>query len=134
MPRWFSDVFKQEMDVSGLKPLLVDEPALICPHLYTSGAFDHIIPEQALVLDTRDGLVVLTGCSHPGVVEMLRAIKAAFRKSEPEMRAIIADLQALGVVRCGATHCTGDIQIGMINRAFGANYVELGVGNALVLK
>ena len=91
---------------------------------------------------------MLTGCSHPGVVEMLRTIKAAFRKnvvmvaggfhlmgkSEPEMRAIIADLQALGVVKCGATHCTGDMQIAMIRRAFGANYVELGVGNALVLK
>ena len=47
--------------------MMVAGPALITPHLYTSGEFDFPIPEQALVLDTRDGLVVITGCSHPGI-------------------------------------------------------------------
>jgi hypothetical protein len=36
--------------------------------------------------------------------------------------------------KCGATHCTGDMQIGMFKSAFGANYVELGVGNTIVIK
>ncbi|MCX6552956.1 MAG: MBL fold metallo-hydrolase, partial [Acidobacteria bacterium] len=55
-------------------------------------------------------------------------------KTDPEMTAIIADIKALGVVKCGATHCTGDRQIGMVREAFGANYVELGVGNAIVIR
>jgi 7,8-dihydropterin-6-yl-methyl-4-(beta-D-ribofuranosyl)aminobenzene 5'-phosphate synthase len=148
MPRWFTDAFKKRMDNAGLTPMLVGGPAKITEHLYSSGEFDFEIPEQALVLDTRDGLVVITGCSHPGIVDMLRTIKTAFKKNismviggfhllektDAEMSAIIGDLKALGVVKCGATHCTGDKQIGMIKEAFGANYVELGVGNAIVVK
>jgi len=148
MPHSLTDAFKKQMDDAGLTPLLVGGPAAITTHLYTSGEFDYQIPEQALVLDTRDGLVVITGCSHPGIVDMLRTIKTAFKKNiamvvggfhllektAPETQAIIGDLKALGVVKCGATHCTGDTQIGMFKEAFGANYVELGVGNALVIR
>lgn len=148
LPYSFSDVFKKRMDSLGLKPVLVNEPARICANLYTSGEFDHQIPEQALVLNTKQGLVVMTGCSHPGIVEMLRAIKTAFKKdistvfggfhllnkSDAEMNTIIAEMKALGVARCGATHCTGDKQIAMIKSAFGANYFELGVGNTIAIK
>jgi 7,8-dihydropterin-6-yl-methyl-4-(beta-D-ribofuranosyl)aminobenzene 5'-phosphate synthase len=148
MPQRFTDAFTAQMEASGLRPVLAGAPARICPHLYTSGQFDHAIAEQALVLDTRQGLVVMTGCSHPGIVAMLRTIKTAFgknvsmvfggfhllEKSEQETGAIIADMKALGVQRCGATHCTGEAQIAQFKRAFGANYVELGAGNTLVLR
>jgi len=52
----------------GLEPILVNEPSKICENLYSSGEFDFKIPEQALVLNTKQGLVVMTGCSHPGIV------------------------------------------------------------------
>jgi 7,8-dihydropterin-6-yl-methyl-4-(beta-D-ribofuranosyl)aminobenzene 5'-phosphate synthase len=131
----------------GLIPVLVKEPAKICENLYTSGEFSYEIPEQALVLNTRNGLVVMTGCSHPGIVEMLKEIKSAFNKniymvfggfhlldkSEKEMDAIISEMKAIGVVKCGATHCTGDKQIQMIKDSFGEGYFELGVWKAIVI-
>jgi len=148
MPHSFTDAFKTQMDGAGLKPVMVDGPAVITPHLYTSGQFAHEIPEQALVLDTRDGLVVITGCSHPGIVDMLRTIKAAFKKNistvvgglhlmnktDAEMTAIIGDMKAMGVAGCGATHCTGDRQIAMIREAFGANWLEMGAGNTVIIR
>jgi 7,8-dihydropterin-6-yl-methyl-4-(beta-D-ribofuranosyl)aminobenzene 5'-phosphate synthase len=104
-----------------------------------------VIPEQALVLNTKNGLVVITGCSHPGIVEMLKEIKSAFNKniymviggfhllnkSEKETDEIISEIKTIGVVKCGATHCTGEKQIQMIRNAFGTNFVELGVGNSI---
>jgi hypothetical protein len=101
--------------------VLAGGPAKIARHFFSSVQFDYQIPEQALVVDTRDGLVVITGCSHPGIVDMLRAIKTAFAKNvsmvvggshlpdktEAEMMAAVADLKSLGVATCGATHCTG---------------------------
>ena len=122
IPHSFTMAFKKRMDSLGLKPLLVKEPAMICEDLYTSGEFDFPLAEQALVLDTKQGLVVMTGCSHPGIVEMLKEIKTSFNKniymvfggfhlmekSEEEMDTIISGMKALGVVKCGATHCTGD--------------------------
>jgi 7,8-dihydropterin-6-yl-methyl-4-(beta-D-ribofuranosyl)aminobenzene 5'-phosphate synthase len=147
IPFSFSDAFKKKMIDFGLIPVLVKEPAKICENLYTSGEFSYEIPEQALVLNTRNGLVVMTGCSHPGIVEMLKEIKSAFNKniymvfggfhlldkSEKEMDAIISEMKAIGVVKCGATHCTGDKQIQMIKDSFGEGYFELGVGNAIVI-
>ena len=130
-----------------MKPLMVRKPAMICEHLYTSGVFDFPLAEQALVLDTKRGLVVMTGCSHPGIVDMLKEIKARFKKtpymvfggfhllnkSDREMEKIIEEMKAIGVVRCGATHCTGDRQIKLIKEAFGDDYFELGVGNILTI-
>jgi 7,8-dihydropterin-6-yl-methyl-4-(beta-D-ribofuranosyl)aminobenzene 5'-phosphate synthase len=147
IPYSFSGQFKKKMTGYGLEPLLVKEPARICTNLFTSGEFDYQIAEQTLVLNTKKGLVVMTGCSHPGIVEMLKEIKSTFnrniymvfggfhllQKSEKEMNAIISEMKALGVVRCGATHCTGDKQIKMIREAFGENYFELGVGNTFVI-
>ncbi|HPT11689.1 MAG TPA: MBL fold metallo-hydrolase, partial [Bacteroidales bacterium] len=114
---------------------------------YTSGQFDYSIPEQALVLDTEKGLVVLTGCAHPGIIDMLKDIKTKFNKNiymvlggfhllnktEKEMDAIIADMKSLGIVKCGATHCTGEKQIKMFRESFGENYFELGAGNTVVI-
>jgi 7,8-dihydropterin-6-yl-methyl-4-(beta-D-ribofuranosyl)aminobenzene 5'-phosphate synthase len=147
IPESFSGGFKNELVKSGLEPVLVNNPALICENLYSSGEFAGPIPEQALVLNTSKGLVVITGCSHPGIVEMLKEIKSAFNKniymvlggfhlldkSEKETEKIIAEIKAMGVVKCGAGHCTGVKQIKMFKDSFGANYVELGVGNSIVI-
>ncbi len=146
-PYSFSDQFKKEVRASGLEPLLIKDPVRICSGLYSSGEFSGPIPEQCLVMDTKNGLVVMTGCSHPGIIEMLKEIKAKFgkniylvsggfhllEKSEQEMQKIIQEMKSLGVVKCGATHCTGKKQIEMIRDAYGINFVELGVGNTIVI-
>jgi len=54
-------------------------------------------------------------------------------KSEEEMDVIISGMKALDVVKCGATHCTGDKQIKMFRDAFSENYFELGAGNIIVI-
>ena len=145
MPYGFGEAFKKRMADLALKPLMVREPAMICDNLYTSGVFNYPLDEQALVLDTKEGLVVMTGCSHPGIVDMLKDIKSSFNKniymvfggfhlmdeSDDELDKIIRDIKALGAVKCGATHCTGDRQIEMFRDSFGTDFVELGVGNIL---
>jgi len=147
IPHSFPAAMKEKLVSYGLKPLLVDDAAMICRHLYSSGEFDYPLAEQALVLDTKNGLVVMTGCSHPGIVEMLREIRKTFNKeilmvfggfhlmnkSDIEMASIIGEMKSIGVVKCGATHCTGDRQIKLIREAFGDNYFELGAGNTIVI-
>jgi 7,8-dihydropterin-6-yl-methyl-4-(beta-D-ribofuranosyl)aminobenzene 5'-phosphate synthase len=147
MPHSFSAGFKQQMVTLGLVPVMVDAPSLICKNLYTSGEFEYEIHEESLVLDTKKGLVVITGCAHPGIINMLRKIKTDFgkniysvcggfhlmTKTDEEMKTIISEMKSLGVVRCGATHCTGEKQIKLIKEAFGNNYFELGTGNKIVV-
>ena len=148
IPHSFTGSFLKQMVRLGLKPVLVDEPSMICDHLFTSGEFDYKIAEQSLILDTRKGLVVMTGCAHPGINEMLKLIKEDFNKNiymvfggfhlmnktQKEMDEIISGMKSLGVVKCGATHCSGDSQIEMFRKAFGDDYFELGVGNKIVIQ
>lgn len=54
-------------------------------------------------------------------------------KSEKEMDEIITGMKALGIVKCGATHCTGEEQIKMFRDSFGEDYIELGAGNTIIL-
>jgi metal-dependent hydrolase (beta-lactamase superfamily II) len=46
----------------------VSEPIQVCSDVFTTGPMGSRMPEQALIIRTQAGLVVITGCGHPGVV------------------------------------------------------------------
>jgi 7,8-dihydropterin-6-yl-methyl-4-(beta-D-ribofuranosyl)aminobenzene 5'-phosphate synthase len=54
----------------GRKVTLVRHPVQISEYVFSTGELKGV--EQSLVLRTNKGIVVLTGCSHPGVSEILR--------------------------------------------------------------
>ena len=117
----------------------------ICTNCYLSGELGDNIKEQSLILDTKDGLVVITGCSHPGIVDIVKRAKDLLSKevymvfggfhlmkhSRELIRDIIADLKYLGVKKCGSTHCSGDEAIKMFKEAFGNNFIQLGTGQVI---
>lgn len=117
----------------------------IVPGIRTTGRMGTEIPEQALLLDTREGIVVLTGCAHPGVVSMaerageladapLHAVLGGFHLMREGPEAIQDVLQAfrrLGVRQAGPTHCSGDEAMAAFRQAYGQAYLSLGVGRVL---
>lgn len=58
-------------ELPGIKISAVSGPQQLFTGVFTTGELKGI--EQSLVLSTDKGLVVLTGCSHPGVGEILQA-------------------------------------------------------------
>ncbi len=118
----------------------------IADHVWLSGTMGDQIREQCLVINHKKGLIIITGCSHPGIVEMLDSIKNRFGKeiyaviggfhlmqhSQKQINEIIADFEELGVSHCGCTHCTGDRQIGWFKAAYGERFLEMGVGRRMV--
>jgi 7,8-dihydropterin-6-yl-methyl-4-(beta-D-ribofuranosyl)aminobenzene 5'-phosphate synthase len=105
------------------------------------------IPEQALVLEAAPGNVVITGCAHPGIVEIVRRARELHGPevhmvlggfhlgwtSESEIRTIIAELRDLGVDKVGPSHCTGDLAIRLFREEYGDDFVELGTGRVVVV-
>jgi 7,8-dihydropterin-6-yl-methyl-4-(beta-D-ribofuranosyl)aminobenzene 5'-phosphate synthase len=54
------------------KVLYYDRPSSIHDHFYTTGEIDQI--EQSLAVETGDGLVLIVGCSHPGMEKIFKAL------------------------------------------------------------
>lgn len=129
---------------AALAEIVEVEPGqALIPGVYTTGEVSGPIPEQALVIPTADGLVILTGCAHPGIVEIVQVGQALFpdqpvrlvmggfhllEMGEDEINAIIADLQALGVQQVAPTHCSGDLARKLFADAYGEDYIEAGAG------
>jgi len=117
----------------------------IVPGIRTTGQIGTAIPEQALVLETREGAVVLTGCAHPGVIRMvegaqkfssgpLHLVMGGFHLMETpleQIQDILAEFRRLGVEEVGATHCSGDLAISTFRDAYGEHFQALGAGRVL---
>ncbi len=51
----------------------VDEAKEISEGFYTTGELGRFTKEQSLIVETDNGLTVITGCSHPGLENILKA-------------------------------------------------------------
>jgi 7,8-dihydropterin-6-yl-methyl-4-(beta-D-ribofuranosyl)aminobenzene 5'-phosphate synthase len=121
--------------IRGIAParevIYVEKPMKLSERLYTTGLLEGI--EQSLAIETEKGLVVVVGCSHPGVGNILDAAKEygapyalmgglhGFREFEV--------LKPLDLV-C-PTHCTQHIS--EIEAMFPEKYIRGGVGTVIDL-
>jgi 7,8-dihydropterin-6-yl-methyl-4-(beta-D-ribofuranosyl)aminobenzene 5'-phosphate synthase len=115
---------------------------------YSLGEFFGPPPEQALVIDTPSGLVIITGCAHPGVDELVLAAKGQSQKeiylvlggfhlgdaSDGRIKQIIEEFQQAGVQYVAPSHCTGDHAIDLFRNAYGERFIPVGVGAVISIE
>jgi 7,8-dihydropterin-6-yl-methyl-4-(beta-D-ribofuranosyl)aminobenzene 5'-phosphate synthase len=120
----------------------VNEARQILPGVHTTGKMGLSIPEQGMVLQTCEGLVVITGCAHPGIDQMVQRAKEIGRgdiylvvggfhlgqASEARVRRICQAFRELGVQNVAPCHCTGDAAIATFESEFAQNCLPAGVG------
>lgn len=142
MPYSTSSNFLEKIRNTGAKVLNEKDPVDMGNGYYLTGELGKEIGEQSLILDTPKGLVVVTGCSHPGIVDIVKRAKEIGKKdiylvvggfhlmrhSESAVKEIIQEFRNLGVQKVSATHCTGDKAIELFREAYGNDYVAAGVG------
>ena len=69
-------------ETTGIKKInRVDKPTEICKNVFLAGEMSDQIKEQSLIINTEEGLVIITGCSHPGIVNILKKAKEIFNKN-----------------------------------------------------
>ena len=139
-PSSFPDYLKERVRVRT-KLIEVTSALEIFPGVHTTRPVGTIV-EQALVIETKDGTVVFTGCAHPGVVEIVKQAQEVVKgeisllvggfhlkdHTKNQLLPIIAELRKLGVKNILPTHCTGGEAIALFRAEYGRNYVEGGVG------
>ncbi len=144
VPASFSASFKRS--AGALTDLVeVSEPVEIWPGVHTTGQVHGGVTEQGLVIETDQGIVVITGCAHPGVVNMVRRARQVVDDqvalvvggfhlggaSSSQVERIIDQLGELDVRQVCPTHCTGEASIAMFAEAYGDDYVQGGVGRII---
>jgi 7,8-dihydropterin-6-yl-methyl-4-(beta-D-ribofuranosyl)aminobenzene 5'-phosphate synthase len=94
------------------------------------------------------GLVVVTGCAHPGIVTIVEAAKNHFDadiyhviggfhlggQPEATLQHIVQDFRRLGVQKVTPTHCTGDEAIALFRSEYGDDYIAGGAGKVFVIE
>ncbi|KPL18827.1 MAG: hypothetical protein AMJ92_06195 [candidate division Zixibacteria bacterium SM23_81] len=144
----FPDHLKKEVAKRDAKLLTVQEPVEICPGAFLTGEMGKAIPEQALVITTDKGLVVITGCAHPGIIEMVEKSQDIgkepphlvmggfhlFGASRKQVREILSQFRGLGVTKTCPCHCTGTEAIEMFQETYGRDYIQCGVGQVIHLQ
>ena len=148
LPYSFPYDFVRRVENMKAEVISVKEPTRICKNVFSTGEMGDQIKEQSLIINTSKGLIIVTGCSHQGIVNILKKAKNIldkkiylvvggfhlFRESEDEVRNIIREFKEIEVIKCGANHCTGDRAISLFKDAFGENYVQIGTGKILHIK
>jgi len=143
----FSAEVKTTATSAGAVVAEVAGPLSLCPGLCTLGRLGTDISEQSLGLHTPEGLVLLTGCAHPGVENIVANARTLtggdvllvaggfhLRSASPtEIDAVVAALVNLGVRHVAPSHCTGDRARQVFADTFGDRYHPSGVGTVLTL-
>ncbi|MBW2700500.1 MAG: MBL fold metallo-hydrolase [Deltaproteobacteria bacterium] len=121
VPKGFSDEVCEKIQSQGGECRVMDEPGEILPGMWSTGPMDGGLVEHGLLQSCQDGPLLITGCAHPGVVEMVekagalgmgpvRWVLGGFHlmaDSREDLARVAQELKDLGVRRVGPGHCTG---------------------------
>lgn len=137
-----------EITSKGAKAVRVDGFTQINETMFSAGELKGIIPEQSLVVQSPKGLVIVTGCAHPGIVRIIEHVKPLFPyepiylamggfhlKSETtqNIEQIVKALQHYGIQKIAPSHCTGEEAILIFKNRFGEDFIDSGVGRRIVI-
>jgi 7,8-dihydropterin-6-yl-methyl-4-(beta-D-ribofuranosyl)aminobenzene 5'-phosphate synthase len=146
LPPSFSETFKAHV-ARFTEVVEVSSGQEISEGVFTTGEVQANVPEQALVVVTERGLVIMTGCAHPGVVRMVECASALFERpvhlvlggfhlsdrSREQVVDIVESFRALNVESVAPCHCTGDRAMQVFREMYGEDCYEAGVGRVIVI-
>jgi 7,8-dihydropterin-6-yl-methyl-4-(beta-D-ribofuranosyl)aminobenzene 5'-phosphate synthase len=140
----FNGGLKNKARSYGCNITEVDSFAQITDNIYTTGQMEaacgfYRIAEQSLVLDTDKGLTIITGCAHPGIIDIVEYV---MERTQKEIHAVIGGFhlldnhvtqikytinafKALGVRYVGPSHCTGEIAERLFQEAYRKNFIDI---------
>src|SRR5215213_781270 len=105
------------------------------------------LKELSLAINTPEGLVLVVGCSHPGIEKIVEAAAAINPKiqliaggfhlvvaPDDAIAKVVATLKdTYNVERIAPGHCTGEPTFAALKKAFGDRYIYVGLGTTVAL-
>jgi len=144
LPDSLSSLYIRDLKRLAKVKVIKEYPTKLFDNFYSSGVM-HPVGEHSLVIDEGDFGIVVAGCSHPGIHNLVKRAKDILNKpivyviggfhlmrsSEEEIIEVVRELKLLGVEYITPTHCTGDLAIEIFKNEYGENYIPGGVGRII---
>ncbi len=148
LPASFPESFKDDIREYGAKIIEIQGPREIVKGVCTTGTLGTTIIEQSLVILTEKGLVLITGCAHPGILKIVNKAKEIFnqevllaiggfhlsRERGRDIENLVRNIRKSGVRYIGPCHCSGDVARQLFREEYAENYIDVGVGKVIGLK
>ncbi len=145
MPKSFPQDSKDQAMKAGAKLVEVQKPARICEGIYVTGELGDMIKEVSLVIESRKGLILVTGCAHPGIVNIVKKAKVMFKTEiyliaggfhlsgmgAPQLNGIIREIKDEGVKKVAPCHCSGDLARKLFEQVYGEDFILAGAGKKI---
>lgn len=145
MPRSFPESVKDDVKRTGARLVEVRGPIEICGNVYSTGELGAWLKEESLIVRTSKGLVVITGCAHPGIVNIVRKGKEMLKAdiylvlggfhlcwmSSRRIKGIVNGIKREGVKKVAPCHCSGDPARKLFKEAYGDDFIPVGVGKEI---
>lgn len=140
---------KKSVAEYGSKVVEVDNPIMVTNNSISSGEMKSFVKnEHSLFIDTTKGIVVITGCAHPGIMDIVKRAQKMMQKeillvmggfhllmdSDSSIRDIAETFKDMKVAYVIPTHCSGSIAQKVFKETFGDNYLDGGVGRILTAR
>ncbi len=138
--------YRRLSEVYGCALVGVQEPRVIGKNALTTGEMESPVRnEHALLVVTDRGIVLITGCAHPGIrhiVERAQKLTGSavylavggfhlMSRGEEEVRRVISGLQDLGIRYAAPSHCTGTAAIRLFEEIYGSGWIRSGAGRVI---
>ena len=148
----FKEEIKERIASFGAQVVEVGESIEIKDGIYLSGELlkesdGRKIYEQVVVIRIKDGLAVICGCAHPGIVNIVRQVGESFKTNVRWLIGgfhlknntfqsnldIIKELKSMGIIRIAPMHCTGKVATNLMREEFGQGFIGLKEGESIGL-
>jgi len=148
LPQSFPESFKREVRSAGAEVVEVSEAAELLNGVYTTGELGNGTREQSLILASGEGLIVITGCAHPGVVNIIRRAKVVAGEDRVYLvvggfhltgaatsciQSIVGEFRQQSVQKVAPGHCSGDEARRLFRQEYGEDCIESGVGGRITV-
>jgi len=147
LPKSFPAEFKGNIQARGARVVEVEQDLKIAENVYSTGQLGRLRKEQALIIRTEAGSIVITGCAHPGIVNMVRTAKGLLKgdillvvggfhlewASRGKIEKTISTFKQWHVRYVGLCHCTGEKGRDLFEQHFGRNYINVGAGRVITM-
>jgi len=147
-PSNVSEDFKDKVKKSGGRLVGCTSLTKIASDMYVTGDMTgrykmKYLPEQALMIKSSEGFIIVTGCAHTGIIEILERKNALFPDDDiafvmggfhmsghdkKEAFEVVERFQEWNVKKVGPSHCTGAAAENLFRDKYGKNFVALKAG------